>query len=158
MIEKLTKTLALSLLVITMAACGGSDDDEGPDTQGPSVEITTPNTTDTYKRSGNLPLEATFTDNRGLDNCEITIDYVGEIPGSAELKGIGTPWTPAESNKVHTIKFNDVKTKDVNESQLFDMSIEPSCLSGVYRLTFVISDNAPEPNVTTETIDIKIGG
>ena len=157
MIEKLTKTLALGLLVIAMAACGGSDD-EGPDTQGPSVQITTPNTTDTYTRGNNLPLEATFTDNRGLDNCEITIDYIGATPGAVELKGIGTPWTPAETDKVHTIKFNDVTTKDVDEEQLFEMPIEAACLGGVYRLTFVISDNAPEPNVTTETIDIKIGG
>lgn len=155
MITKLTKTFALCLLVFATIACGGGDD--GPDTQGPTVEITTPNTTEIYKRGEALPLVATFNDNRGLKDCKITIEYISGLPGSAELKGVGSPWSPAENNEVHTISFNGSKSQDVNEAQLFKEPIEAACLSGIYRLTFTMSDNATEPNVSTETIEIKIG-
>jgi len=156
MIKNITKALALSLLFVGMVACGS--DSEGPDTEGPSVVITTPNTTDTYTKGSNLPLVATFKDNRGLKDCQITIEYVGAIPGSTVLKGIGTPWAPAETGAIHKITFNEEKSKDINEPQLFDQAIEAACLSGIYKLTFVITDAAEEPNQTTETIDIKIGG
>ncbi len=156
MIKEFTKTLAFGLVLLGMVACGGGSD--GPDTAAPTVMITTPNTVDTYTRGSDLPLVATFKDNRGLKRCVITIEYVGAVPGIAALKGVDTPWAPAETEAEHVINFYDSKEKDVNVAQLFDMPIEAACTGGVYRLTFTISDNAETPNVATETLDIKIGG
>lgn len=156
MIKNLTKTLALGLILLGALACGGGSD--GPDTEAPTVAISKPNTTDIYKRGSDLPLMASFNDNRGLKKCVITIEYIGPLPGVPSLKGIDTPWYPAEKDQEHVINFNEEKSRDVNEAQLFNMPIELSCSSGVYRLTFTISDNAETPNVATETLDIKIGG
>ncbi|MCT4588296.1 MAG: DUF4625 domain-containing protein [Carboxylicivirga sp.] len=125
------------------------------DKQAPSVTISAPNSTDMYKRGNNLKLHATFEDNIGLHDCQISIKYIGTLSGSAELKGIGTPWSPVEDNQVHSISFLGSKTKSVNESQLFDEPIEAACLSGIYRLTFKLSDISG--NKKTETMDIKIG-
>ncbi|MBK3518714.1 hypothetical protein [Carboxylicivirga marina] len=156
MITKLTKTLALSLLLIGAIACGS--DDEGPDTEGPTVVITTPVANQQFnKASGymDLPLVAIFKDNKGLGKCDITIEYIEATPGKAALKGIGSPWTPAENGETHTINFNEERSKDVNEPQLFGVPIEAACTGGIYRLTLTMYDNAEVPNVSVETIDVE---
>lgn len=156
MYKNLTKILALGMVVFSLVACGGGSD--GPDTEAPTISISKPNSTDLNKRGSDLPLIATFKDNRGLDKCVITIEFQGVTPKQAILKGIDTPWAPAENNEKHEIIFNSEKTADVNETQLFNMPIENSCSSGTYTLTFTITDTAEEPNTTVETLDIQIGG
>ena len=154
MIKKITKTLALSFLLIGVFACGS--DSEGPDTEGPSVDITTPNETDTYKRGTALPLNAKFTDNKELAKCIISISYVTPASSAAQLKGIGTPWTPAENGDTEVINFTEKKEQTVTISMLFGQEIEAACLSGDYKLKFEMTD--AEGNATSEEITIKIGG
>ncbi|WP_289055501.1 DUF4625 domain-containing protein [Carboxylicivirga marina] len=153
MITKLTKTLALSLLLIGTIACGS--DDEGPDTEGPTVDITTPNETDLYKRGSALPLDAVFSDNRELATCVISISYVESSP-AAQLKGIGTPWTPAENGDKETITFTEKKEEKITIPQLFGEDIEGACLGGTYKLTFVMTDATG--NSSTKEVNIQIGG
>ncbi|WP_430817282.1 DUF4625 domain-containing protein [Carboxylicivirga sp. RSCT41] len=153
MIKKITKTLALSFLLFGVFACGS--DSEGPDTEGPSVDITTPNETDTYKRGSALPLNAKFTDNRELAKCIISISYVTPT-GSAQLKGIGTPWAPAENGDTEVIIFTEKKEQVVTIDKLFGDEIEAACLGGDYKLKFEMSD--AEGNQSVKEITIKIGG
>ncbi|MCG8581779.1 MAG: DUF4625 domain-containing protein [Bacteroidales bacterium] len=153
MIKKITKTLALSFLLLGVFACGS--DSEGPDTEGPSVDITTPNETDTYKRRTALPLNAKFTDNKELAKCVISISYVTPTT-SAQLKGIGTPWAPAENGETETINFTEKKEQIVTIPMLFDQEIEAACLGGDYKLKFDMTD--AEGNTSTKEITIKIGG
>ena len=113
----------------------------------PTVKITSPNTTNLYKRGTDLRLVARFKDNGVLKNCKITIKYISALPGFLNLKGIGSPWSPAENNDVHTLIFNGSHDKKVNVKQLFDVPIEAACLSGIYRLTLITSDDAKKPTL-----------
>jgi hypothetical protein len=153
MIKKITKTLALSFLLFGVFACGS--DSEGPDKEGPSVDITTPNETETYKRGSALPLNAKFTDNKELSKCTITITYVENSSKAAQLKGIGTPWSATEGDP-EVITFTEKKEEVVTRDMLFGEPIEAACLGGDYKLTFVMTD--AEGNETTKEITIKIGG
>ncbi|TRX62248.1 DUF4625 domain-containing protein [Carboxylicivirga sp. M1479] len=157
MIKDYTKIISILCLMFVTLACGS--DDEAPDTEGPTVEISKPQVMQQFARASgavDVPLTAVFKDNRALKACVITIEYVGPAVGKAHMKGLTDPWAPAYNNDKHEISLNGKKSQDVNEDQLFEQPVEAACLAGIYRLTFKMTDDSESGNETTETLDIEL--
>ncbi len=154
--NKMIKLLPIALLVMAFTfSCKKSDPDPGPDTTAPTVEFTKPNADGTtkYSRGSSMDLDAVFKDDRALKSCTITISYNAAAPSTA-LKGIGTPWTPAEDGSQHVISFNGETEKEEKVAMLFDQEIEAACLAGSYTLKFVMLDKTD--NKSEKLVDITI--
>ncbi|MCU4164596.1 DUF4625 domain-containing protein [Carboxylicivirga caseinilyticus] len=151
--KKLINVLTLSLLVSLLISCKKSEDPK-PDTEAPTIEFVKPvsNGSTSYSRGLPMDLSATFKDNSALSECVVTISYHATSTSNV-LKGIGSPWAPAETGEQFVISFNGEKEKVVS-TNLFEDDIEIACLSGNYTLTFVVTDKSL--NKYTTTVDITL--
>lgn len=150
MFKSLFVVILVSLLSLNVG-CKKSKD-EGPDTEKPTVTFVSPVASGSYNRGANLPLDATFKDNKALKKCTVSLDYNGTIPGTSNLKsatGIEDPWTPADD----VITFTGLKEETITKN-LFGQAIEGACAPGSYTLTYVIEDEAGNSN--TVEVDITI--
>lgn len=155
--NKIIKLLPIALMaLVIISGCKKKEEDPGPDTTKPTVEFSKPSAdgSTSYTRGTGMDLDAVFRDDRALKNCTITIRYNDPVPAKAELKGIGTPWTPAEEGTEFIITFNSETEKRVQEAMLFDQDIEASCLTGSYTLKFVILDKSD--NKSEKLVDVTI--
>ena len=153
--NKIIRLLPLTLLLVLLSvSCSKSNDDPGPDITVPTIEFTKPNAdgTTSYTRGLPMDLNATFKDDRALSKCIVTITYTEESPKTV-LKGIGSPWAPAELGDQFTIDFTGEKEKVVSVD-LFDDPIEAACLGGKYTLKFVVTDKTG--NELTKLVDVTL--
>lgn len=143
------------VLALFNTSCGGSDSDPVADTEAPTIEFVKPNIdgSTSFSRGTPMDVDLTFKDNMGLEKCVVTITYPIQASTSELLKGIGSPWQPAENGEEFTIEFDGETEKQVT-TDLFTDPIEVSCLSGTYVLTFVLEDTSA--NTATETITVTI--
>jgi len=146
--KQFTKVLAIVLLTFSTVSCGS--DDEGPDTTAPQVTIETPTADQEFTKGANLPLKAEFTDDRELSECTVSLSFNPEPAGSSALKGITDPWTPEDA----VIALSG-KTDNKDLANIFATSIEGTCKSGSYTLTFVVKDKAGNTS-SSKTVDITI--
>lgn len=161
---KVILPVSIILIGLTVTSCGGGSDDPAPapepDTEKPTVTFAKPKAdgSTSYTKGSALDIDATFADNDGLAECEITITY-NETAPIAGLKGITDPWKKASNGSepdTHTITFNGEKTKQVEITQLFGEDIEQECKGGSYTLTFIFKDKSD--NSATEKVDVTIEG
>ncbi len=126
------------VLMISFTSCG--KDDETPDTEGPTVELKDPFDNKTYYKGSALPLDVTFKDASGLKSCAVSIKYNDNAP-KTQLKGIGSPWLPAENGNVDNLAIIGTKGGEtITKAQLFGQNIEAACLGGSYTITFDMED------------------
>lgn len=152
--KKIINVLTVGILLITLSNSCKKSEDPKPDEEAPTIEFTKPSMDGSTEYSRGLPMDfsATFRDNKALKECVVTISYNYETTSSV-LKGIGSPWAPAELGEQFTIEF-DGETEKTVATNLFDDDIEISCLSGSYTLTFVVEDKSG--NLFTTTVDVSI--
>ena len=148
MIKTLTKGLALGFLLITAVSCGS--DDEGPDTEAPTVTIQTPAAGQDFAKGAAIPLKATFKDNKALSKCTVSLTFnAAPVSGNA-LKGISDPYAPEDA--IITLSG----TEDPKElTNIFATKIDALCKSGDYTLSFVVED-ATGNKSKAKTLDIII--
>jgi len=149
-----TNLLLLFALVLSISFTGCGKDDEKPDTEGPTVELRDPFDNKTYTRGGALPLDATFKDASGMKSCVVTIEY-NDVVSKTQLKGIGSPWTPAENGDVHNLTFKGEKVEVITEAKLFNQNIEAACLGGSYTVIFDMEDKIGK--TSQKKVNIVIG-
>jgi len=154
-----TNLLLLFALVLSISFAGCGKDDEKPDTEGPILDLSDeksdPFENRTYTRGGALPLNATFKDASGMKSCAVTITY-NDVAPKTQLKGIGSPWTPAENEDVDNLSFEGKKGGEtITKEQLFGQNIEAACLGGIYTITFDMEDMVG--NKSQKKVNINIG-
>ncbi|MCT4589970.1 MAG: DUF4625 domain-containing protein [Carboxylicivirga sp.] len=150
------KNLRLLLLFCIAAclfsACTISKRDVEPisaeDREAPRIDLKSPVNEEVYKRATELPLSATFSDDVGLKQCTVTIEYQQKT--NAALKGLRSPWTPSPD----VISLDKATEKEISTS-LFDVAIKASCKPGQYRLKLVLEDLVGKTTEETVMISIK---
>ncbi len=145
MIKQL-KPFALALILFSAISCGS--DDPNPI---PGVDIKTPQDNQEFKRGGDLPLDAIFTDDKALKSCTVTLSFKSPKSASA-LKGISDPWQPEPA----IIKLNGTTRDEKKLENIFTTGIEAACESGNYALTFIVEDhdgNKSEPKIVNIVIN-----
>jgi len=152
--KKIINVLTVGILLLTFASSCKKNDDPKPDVEAPTIEFAKPSLdgSTAYSRGFSMDFSATFRDNKALKQCVVTISYNPEVTTSM-LKGIGSPWTPVQTEEQFSIEFDGEKEKVVSVN-LFDDDIEIACLSGSYTLTFAVEDESE--NKFTTTVDITI--
>lgn len=154
--NKFTNLLIISTVLLSFALVSCGKDDEKPDTDPPTVELRDPFENKTYNRGAALPLDVTFSDKSGMKSCVVSITY-NDVAPATQLKGIGTPWAPAENNETDDLVIKGTKGGEtVTKAKLFDQNIEAACLGGSYTITFDMEDNVG--NKSQKTVTIVIGG
>ncbi|MBS2097470.1 DUF4625 domain-containing protein [Carboxylicivirga linearis] len=152
--KKLLNILTVGLLALSVTSSCKKSDDPGPDEQAPTIEFTKPSAdgSTVYYRGMSMDFSATFRDDRALKQCQVNISYNSVTPSSI-LKGIGSPWGPAENGDSDVFLFDGEKEETIS-TNLFDEDIEIACLAGEYTLTFVVMDESE--NTFTTTVDVTI--
>jgi hypothetical protein len=144
--------ISILLLAVILFNCG-TKSEEGPDTTKPIVTVEEPVDNQQYAAGSALKLTATFTDNKELKECVVTLTFEGDATQSIELKGttgVDDPWTP----EPETIALTG-KSMTVTGQALFESSI-PASKTGKYTLTLEVKDNAEVNNITTQQIHIEL--
>ena len=141
--KQLTKVLAIILLSFSAVSCGS--DDEEPDTTAPQVTIEAPTADQKIKREATIPLEVTFTDDKGLKKCTISLTK----STTKSLKGTPLAWEPKMVEILLSGKEVEKKMSDVfSEAAPFD------CAIGFYDLNLTIEDEVGK--TTEKTVQIEL--
>lgn len=134
--------LFIVLIALFSTSCGDKTKDE-VDATKPEANIQTPSENDEFAIGETIYLTATFTDNKGLKNCVVSISLV---QGNDD----GNPWAPTPM----TIPLSGT-SQSVDNITLFGGAI-PAVQTGTYKIKFEVSDNAETPNVTIKEVNIEI--
>jgi hypothetical protein len=140
--KKFNLFLIVAIIASLSISCGDDKKDD-VDATKPGVTIQTPSENDEYAIGETILLTATFTDNKELKNCMVSISLV-------QGNGDGTPWAPSSM----TIPLSGT-SQSVDNITLFGGPI-PICQAGTYKIKFEVSDNATTPNITVKEINIEI--
>ncbi len=132
--------IVIFLTTITFS-CGG--DSEEVDTTKPVVSVQTPSEDDEYAVGETILCTASFSDNKGLKNCLVSLSLVSGV-------GDGTPWAPSSM----TIPLSGTP-QNIDNIFLFGGPI-PVCQVGTYKVKFEVSDNADVPNITVKEVNVEI--
>ncbi|GEM_PF-3590884 len=136
--RKFNLFLIVALIASLTISCGDDVDATKPD-----VTIQTPSESDEYAVGETIYFTATFSDNKGLKSCLVSISLVQGV-------GDGNPWTPSSMS----IPLSGT-SQSVDNITLFGEPIPPR-QSGTYKIKFEVSDNADVPNVTVKEVNIEI--
>jgi hypothetical protein len=121
----------LSLVILLSLILSSCKEDEGPDTESPHINITSPGGEPFVK--GDVPIQAQISDNRGVKSIKILIDgvfYKG-VPGGT----LNESWNSRlVEDGQHTIEIIAVD----NEGNQQSASVDVNVLN--YFITFVIPD------------------
>ncbi len=140
--KKFNLFLTVVLFASLTISCG-DDDKNDVDATKPGATIQTPSENDEYAVGETIYLTATFTDNKELKNCVVSLSLV-------QGNGDGTPWAPSA-----TIISLLGTSQSVDNETLFNGPI-PVCQAGTYKIKFEVSDNAAIPNITVKEVIIEI--